>query len=134
MGNIEPHVAALLWFAAFWSVASVCFYVLSGAFPLDTRPDLKARPLGLALVGADVLLLLALAGGTLAYGVANLRWTSLVITVGFGALFAPGVFNIWPERWRDGRAGLVIALLAMATALGALATVHHLQLHHLQAG
>ena len=126
MRIIEPHVMALLWFTAFWSVASLGFYVLTGAFPIETRPDLGARRLGLALIGADLLLFLMLAGGSLAFGVANLRWSSLVIVVGLGALFAPGVFNVWPERWRDGLAGLVIMLCAMGASLGALAAVHHL--------
>ena len=125
MSTIEPHVMALLWFTAFWSIASLGFYVLAGAFPIETRPDLGARRLGLALVGADLLLFFALAGGSLAFGVATLRWTSLVVVVGLGVLFAPGVFNIWPERWRDGLAGLVIMLCAMGAALCALAAVYH---------
>ena len=120
MNAIEPHVDALIWFAAFWGVASVGFYVLAGAFPLETRPELRSRPLGLALVGADLLLLLALAGGSLAFGLANLRWTSLVIVVGLGVLFAPGAFNAWPGRWRDGVAGLVIVLCGFVLALAGL--------------
>ena len=120
MHAIEPHVGALLWFAAFWSVASIGFYVLAGAFPLETRPDLKAQPFGLALIGADLLMLLVLAGGSLAYGIANLRWTSLVVVVGLSLLFAPSVFNVWPGRWRDGTAGLVIVLCGFAAALAAL--------------
>ncbi len=120
MTAIEPHPDALVWFAALWGIASIGFYVLAGAFPLETRPELRARPLGLALVGADLLLLLALAGGSLAFGVAHLRWTSLVIVVGLGVLFAPGVFNVWPGRWRDGVAGLVIVLCGFALALAAL--------------
>ena len=120
MNAIEPHIGALVWFAIFWAVASVGFYVLAGAFPLDTRPELKARPLGLALIGADVTLLLALAGGSLVFGIANLRWTSLVIIVGLGVLFAPGVFNVWPGRWRDGMAGLTIVLCGFVVALIAL--------------
>jgi hypothetical protein len=120
MTMIEPNVAALLWFALFAGVASTGFYVLTGVFPLETRPDLKGRPLGLALITANVLLLIALIGGSAAYGVANLRWTSLVIVSGFALLFAPGLFNVWPQRWRDGVAGLAIVLAGVGAALGLL--------------
>ena len=120
MNMIEPNVAALLWFALFAGVASVGFYVLTGVFPLETRPDLRRRPLGLVLIAANVLLLLALVGGSLAYGAANLRWTSLVIVTGLAVLFAPGLFNVWPQRWRDGLAGLAIVLVGVGFSLGLL--------------
>ena len=120
MNMIEPNVAALLWFALFAGVASVGFYVLTGVFPLETRPDLRSRPLGLVLIAANVLLLIALVGGSLAYGAANLRWTSLVIVTGLAVLFAPGLFNVWPQRWRDGLAGLTIMLGGLGLSLGLL--------------
>jgi len=120
MSMIEPNVAALAWFALFAGVASVGFYVLTGMFPLETRPDLKGRPLGLLLLTVNVVLLLALVCGGLAYGVANLRWTSLIIVGGLAILFAPGLFNVWPQRWRDGLAGLAIVLAGLGSALGLL--------------
>lgn len=123
MDMIEPNVGALLWFALFAFVASIDFYVLSGAFPLETRPDLAGRPLGLLLVAANVLLLIALVGGSIAYGIANLRWTSLVVVGGFAVLFAPGLFNVWPQRWRDGPAGLAIVLAGCVVSLGLLQAV-----------
>lgn len=123
MDMIEPNVAALAWFALFAGVACTGFYVLAGMFPLETRPDLRARPLGLALIAANVLLLAALTGGMLAYGAAELRWSSLVIVGGFAILFAPGLFNVWPQRWRDGVAGLAIVLAALCGTLGLLQQV-----------
>ncbi|AWN40785.1 hypothetical protein [Methylobacterium durans] len=120
MDMIEPNVAALLWFALFAGVASIGFYVLTGVFPLETRPDLRSRPLGLALIAANVVLLLALVGGSMVYGAAHLRWTSLVIVAGFAVLFAPGLFNVWPQRWRDGMAGLAIVLTSFGVSLGLL--------------
>ena len=120
MDMIEPNLAALLWFALFSVVASIGFYVLTGVFPLETRPDLRRHPLGLALIAVNVLLLLALAGGSVVYGAANLRWTSLVIVAGLAVLFAPGLFNVWPQRWRDGTVGLVIVLTGFGVALGLL--------------
>lgn len=120
MDMIEPNVAGLLWFALFAGVASTGFYVLTGMFPLETRPDLKQRPLGMLLIGANLLLMLALVGGLAAYGVANLRWTTLVIVSGLALLFAPGLFNVWPQRWRDGLAGLAIVFTGFGASLALL--------------
>ena len=118
MVMIEPDVPALLWFAIFALVTSVGFYVLAGVFPLATRPDLRRLPLAVALIAVDVLLLLALAGGSIAYGVAHLRWTSLVIVAALALLFAPTLFNIWPHRLRDRMAGLMILLVVFGASLG----------------
>jgi hypothetical protein len=123
MGMIEPNVAALLWFAIFALVASTGFYVLAGVFPLATRPDLRRLPLGVALIAVDVLLLLALTGGSIAYGVAHLRLTSLVIVAGLALLFAPALFNIWPHPLRDRRSGLVILLVVFGASLDLLQQV-----------
>jgi hypothetical protein len=123
MGMIEPNVVALLWFAILAVVTSAGFYVLAGVFPLATRPDLRRRTLGVALIAADVLLLIALAGGSITYGVAHLRWTSLVIVAGLALLFAPALFNVWPHRLRDGTAGLVVLLVLFSASLGLLQQV-----------
>ena len=123
MSMIEPNVVALLWFAIFALLTSAGFYVLAGVFPLATRPDLRRLPLGVVLIAVDVLLLVALAGGSIAYGVANLRWTSLVIVAGFALLFAPALFNVWPHRLRDRMAGLVILLVVFSASLGLLQQV-----------
>jgi hypothetical protein len=76
-----------------------------------------------ALIAADLLLLVALAGGSIAYGVAHLRWTSLVIVAGLALLFAPALFNVWPHRLRDGTAGLVVLLVLFSASLGLLQQV-----------
>ena len=123
MGMIEPNVVALLWFAIFALVTSVGSYVLAGVFPLATRPDLRRIPLGVALIAVDVPLLLTLASGSIAYGVAHLRWTSLVIVAGLALLFAPALFNVWPHRLRDRTAGLMILLVVFSASLGVLQQV-----------
>jgi hypothetical protein len=123
MGMIEPNVVALLWFAIFALVTSAGFYVLAGVFPLATRPDLRRLPLGVLLIAVDVVLLLAVASGTIAYGIAHLRWTSLVIVAGLALLFAPALFNVWPHRLRDRTAGLVILLVVFSASLGVLQQV-----------
>ena len=116
MMMVEPDVAALLWFAVFTGVASVGFYVLAGAFPLATRPDLKGR-YGAVLAGLNVLLLAALVIGSLIYGAEHLRWTSVVIVAALAVLFAPGLFNLWPAQYRDGTIGLVVVLVGFGSAL-----------------
>ena len=123
MSMIEPNVVALLWFAIFALVTSAGFYVLAGVFPLATRPDLRRLPFALSLIAVDVLLLVALAGGSIAYGVAHLRWTSLVIVAGLALLFAPALFNLWPHRLRDRMAGLVTLLVVFSASLGVLQQV-----------
>ena len=123
MQNIEPNLVPLLWFALFASVASLSFYVLAGAFPIETRPDLKARPLALILVGVNLLLLAVTVGFSLVYGFGHLRWTSIVIVSGLACLFAPALFNIWPSRWRDGVEGLGIVFAALGAALATLQAI-----------
>lgn len=122
MDAVEPNVFALLLFALLAGVASLVFYVLSGVFPLETRPDLRS-PLALTLTAGNIALLLLLLTGGLAYGMANLRWTSLVIVVGCAILFAPALFNVWPSRWRDGQTGLAIVFAGLSAALLLLRTV-----------
>jgi hypothetical protein len=124
MSSIEPNVAGLLWFALAASVASVGFFVLSGAFPLQARPDLK-RPLGRVLAYGGAVSLVALIVVTLAYGVDHLRWTSLVIVAGLTFLFAPGLIEIWPAGWRDGPLGLFIICAACGLTTVLLQVVGH---------
>lgn len=123
MDMIEPNVPALAWFAGFAIVAAVGFYVLAGAFPLSTRDDLKAHPVGAALAWVNALAFAALAVGAALYGAEQLRWTSVVIVAGLAILFAPGAFHLWPSRWRDGVAGLGLMLTLTAAAIAALQAV-----------
>lgn len=117
MQMIEPNIAGLLIFAALASVGSMGVLVLSGVFPLATRPELK-RPLGLGLIAVNLTLLALVLYGTVSFGLDQLRWTSMVIVGGFAFLFTPGLFNIWPGKWRDGLAGLAAVGLGLgATAL-----------------
>lgn len=123
METIEPNVAALAWFALFAATAGLSFYVTAGAFPLSTRDDLKGHPAGAPLAIINALALAALSVGALVYGVEHLRWTSVVIVAGLAALFAPGAFHLWPQRWRDGAAGLAIMLVLTVAAIAALQAV-----------
>jgi cytochrome bd-type quinol oxidase subunit 2 len=121
--SIEPNLAALLPFALCCAVACVAFLVLAGAFPLASRPDLAGSRAGRALAVGDALLLAVLAAGTAWFGFSHLRWTSLVIAGGSVFLFAPGLFHLWPERWRDGRAGLALLFCLLGASIAALQVV-----------
>ena len=120
MASIEPNLVPLLWFALCCTVACVALLVLAGAFPLASRPDLAESPGGTALAVGNALLLAVLVAGTAWFGFSHLRWTSLVIAGGSTFLFAPGLFHLWPERWRDGRAGLALLSCALGGSIAAL--------------
>ncbi len=123
MSAIEPNVGPMLWFALLWTVCCLGFLVLSGMFPPATRPDGTKSVSGALLVAGDALLWLLLALGTAVYGYTELRWTTLVIIGGLVVLFAPGLFQVWPEAWRDGRTGLALLFGLMAGALALLAWI-----------
>lgn len=117
---IEPNLLPLAWFALCATVACVAFLVLAGAFPLASRPDLAGSAAGTALALGNAVLLALLVAGTAWFGFSHLRWTSLVIAGGAVLLFAPGLFQLWPERWRDGRAGLALLSCLLGGSLAAL--------------
>jgi len=119
MEMVEPNVMGALIFAGLASVASMGILVLSGAFPLNTRPELKSL-IGGVLVVANVVLLGALIYAAYHFGRMELRWTSMVIVAGFAFLFVPGLFNIWPSKWRDGMGGLLTMGAGLAATLGLL--------------
>lgn len=120
MDMIEPNVVGLLIFALLSSVGSMGILVLSGVFPLATRPDLR-KPAGLGLIAANLGLLGLVLYGTFSFGMDQLRWTSMVIVFGMAFLFTPGLFNLWPGRWRDGLAGLAMTLLGLGATAWLLA-------------
>lgn len=113
MDAIEPNLSALAVFTALWTAACLGFLVLSGMYP--ARPDEARKAGGLALVVLNSVLWVALAVGTLAYGYAHLRLTSLVVVGGLVLLFAPAPFELLPPAFRDGRPGLA-ALVALQVA------------------
>jgi hypothetical protein len=119
MDAIEPHWISLLWFAVFATVCTLSFLVISGMFPLHSRPDSLKSNAGLVLVAGNTVLLAALSIGTAIFGYSELRWSTLIVVAGLVVLFSPGLFEVWPSSFRDGSKGLVtliaIQLLALAT-------------------
>jgi hypothetical protein len=123
MQAIEPNWIALLWFAGFATVITIAFLVVAGMFPFESRPTEEKSGTGTLLIVANSVLLATLLAGTAFYGYFELRWSTLVVVTGLVALFAPGLFEIWPSSVRDGRKGLIVLAGIQVLALGALAMV-----------
>jgi hypothetical protein len=71
----------------------------------------------------NTVLWLALLAGTMLFAYIELRWTSIVVIGGILFLFLPELFQLLPEKWRDGQIGLAVASCVLVVALGLLAYV-----------
>lgn len=123
MDAIEPHWVSLLWFAGFATVGTLAFLMVSGMFPLRSRPEAAKSNAATMLVFGNAVLLVALLVGTGLYGYAELKWSTLIVVTGLVVLFAPGLFEASPARLRDGPAGLGALVGVQILALAALAKV-----------
>jgi hypothetical protein len=123
MDAIEPHWISLLWFAAFATICTVAFLIVAGMFPLRSRPNSARSSTAALLIAGNAVLLTALLTGTVFYGYAELRWSSLIVIAGLVVLFAPGLFEAWPASLRDGKTGLVVLVGVQAVALAILAKI-----------
>ncbi len=123
MDAIEPNWISLLWFAAFAIVCTVAFLVVAGMFPLRSRPESVRSSAATLLVVGNAILLAALLTGTGLYGYTELRWSTLIVVAGLVVLFAPGLFEVWPSSFRDGRTGLIVLVGVQILALTTLAKI-----------
>jgi hypothetical protein len=123
MDAIEPHWISLLWFAGFATVCTVAFLIVVGMFPLHARPDSARSGVAIPLIVGNAVLLAALSTGTGVYGLAELRWSTLVVVTGLAVLFAPALFEVCPPSLRDGSSGLMILVGVQLLALAALAKI-----------
>jgi hypothetical protein len=123
MDAIEPHWISLLWFAAFATICTVALLIVAGMFPLRSRPDSARSSTAALLIAGNAVLLAALLTGTVFYGYAELRWSSLIVIAGLVVLFAPGLFEAWPASLRDGKTGLVVLVGVQTAALAILAKI-----------
>jgi hypothetical protein len=121
MAAIEPNWVSLIWFAAFATICMIAFLIVAGMFPPGSRPDSARSGAATLLVVGNSLLLSALLLGTALYGYAELKWSSLIVVTGLVVLFAPGLFEVWPSSFRDGRTGLVLLIGVQILALATLA-------------
>ncbi len=123
MGAIEPNWIALLWFASLATVCALAGLVIAGMFPNTARPESARSGAATLLVAGNAILLAALSIGTAFYGCTELRWSTLIVVAGLVVLFSPGLFEIWPTSFRDGRNGLMVLGGIQLMALAILARI-----------
>ncbi len=116
MSAIEPNIPSLLWFTLLWTLCCVGFLVLSGSFPLNVTRE-RGRKSSALLALCNAALMAVLMALTLTFGFLELRVTTLIVVAGLVFLFAPTPFEVWPEKWRDGRAVLAALLIVQGGGL-----------------
>jgi uncharacterized membrane protein len=122
MTQIEPNGVSLVSFSVLWSICCLAFVQLAGMYPLGANAK-PARSPSATLVVGNTVLWLALLAGTMLFAYIELRWTSIVVIGGILFLFLPELFQLLPEKWRDGQIGLAVASCVLVVALGLLAYV-----------
>ena len=119
MSAIEPNGLSLLWFTLLWTLCCVGSLGLSGSFPLNVARE-RGKNINVLLALSNTALMAVLVVLTLAFGFLELRVTTLVVVAGLVFLFAPAPFEVWPEKWRDGRAVLSALLIVQGAGLVAV--------------
>lgn len=112
--------AALALFAAGIAVLAAGVVLLSGFLPLAERGARQRGPLAdlLLLLASAAVLLLAL--GALRFAFGRLGLAPAVIAGGLALLAGPLLFQLLPPGLRNGRAGLLLVLLAGGALAAAL--------------
>lgn len=114
---IEPNWVALIFFAGVWTVGCAGLFYLIGILPIGAAPAEVRRGAGSVLVVLNVALVSVLVVAALLFGLAELRWTSLVIAGGMVFLFAPFIIQDLPARLKDNKLGLSLLLVLTVSAL-----------------
>jgi len=117
LSEIDVNWSALFVFVPAWFIGCVGMIYLSGNLPLQSAPKEVQAEFGPVLVWINVLVLIALVGAALAYAIAELEWTTIVVAGGFVFLFSPFVVQDLPDRMRDTQLGLSVLLCLSAAAL-----------------
>lgn len=121
MAQLEPNIIALGWFVLFWSACCVGFFQLAGMYPLHTRDEPQSTPILLVL--GNTALWLALLLGTCWFAYQELRWSTIIVVAGILFLFIPELVQAMPQRWRDGRPGLIASCFGLVVVLVLLGRV-----------
>jgi hypothetical protein len=122
---IEPNVPGLLVFGAAFAVCCLGFLTIAGMFPLRARPAALAGMPAIAMILANLALMVLLALATLTFAHQSLRWSSAVVLGGLIFLFAPSAFQAMPDEWRDSRFGLALLGVIQVVTLVAIAPPLH---------
>ena len=88
---------------------AVALHVLaaSGHFPRETRLPRLATGAGLAVLWLSIVVTIASAAFGIAASWSIIPWYGAVIGGGIGILIAPLVLQLFPDRFVDGRRGLI---------------------------
>lgn len=114
------HWPALALFAGALVVASLYGLALSGHFPAEHRkPDLRL-PGGTAVIWGTAALALAAVGVAIVAAARALPWPVAVIAGGTAILVAPLILQHFPDRFVDGRRGLLLLASGSAVLAAAL--------------
>ena len=120
MSAIEPNWVELIVFSLTWFLVCVGFFFVSGSLPVSAAPVAVQSGAGPVLIWANLALLVGLCICVVAFGIAALRWSSLVVAGGFIFLFSPFVVQDMPARIRDTQLGLLLVLIVNGLAIAAL--------------
>ncbi|SDJ80055.1 hypothetical protein SAMN05216338_106629 [Bradyrhizobium sp. Rc2d] len=116
MHALEQNIPALLTFLTVWVVCCSSFFVISGYLPLSSRPAALAGSAGALFTLMNVGFLLFLCIQALAFGLGELRWSTVVIVSGLVFLFTPPVTKIWPKKRLSSHLALAALLAAQLMA------------------
>ena len=126
MAGIEPNGLGLFVFGAAFAVCCLGLFSVVGMFPLSARPAALAGVPAIALIVANLALVVLLALAAVLFAHQSLRWTSAVVLGGLIFLFTPSAFQAVPDQWRDSRAGLSVLGIIQVAALAAVASPLHI--------
>ncbi len=117
-----PDWTALVLFAA--TVLSVALYALavSGHFPAEHRRATLSDAMGGGILWGTLAIAVSAAGAAVGFALWRLPGYAAVIAGGLAVLAAPVVLQAFPDRFVDGRRGLVV-FAGLAAALAATAVL-----------
>ena len=123
MDAIEPHWVSLLWFAGFATVGTLAFLMVSGMFPLRSRPDAAKSNAATVLVLGNAILLAALLAGTGFTATPNSNGARWLSSPDWSCCLLPACSKYGRRRCGMVRTGLVALVGVQILALAALAKV-----------
>lgn len=117
---LETSWFALMLFVALTLSVSLYGLTVSGHFPNEHRAQSLRTPSGAAVLWGTMALSIASAVYGIAFAAGTLSWYVAIIAGGAALLIAPLLLQPLPDRFVNGRRGLV-TFAALASALALLA-------------
>ena len=105
-------ILPVLVFAMLMLAASLHGLTASGHFPRDTRIPAMATGTGPIVLWVSIAIVIAALAVGLIAAWRSIPWYAAVIAGGGGILIAPLVLQLFPDRFVDGKRGLIAFALA----------------------